>query len=292
MRKPTTARQWGQLIVGICLLAIALTATALSLYINISYGAQIGTAAAVASGLSDVALAIIPVVAVAVGWSRQLRAAFIICAIYSVWTATNYMADHYGQHFVSKRHEASEHLVLKDRIASLEAKLDRITEQGTVKSLSEQVEIKAAQAKREGNRGYCGPKCEALKTQEAQLRARLGLAKRRDELDARLTAARTKLADTPPVEVSGLAKHAATVTEWNKDALAQVINVISVIAILILVELLRHLNGPAARMLKLATRKTRQRKKQEAAPASPAPANVIPLHEDRVQRGLRNLTGT
>jgi hypothetical protein len=291
MHKPTTARQWGQLVTGLVLLAIALTATGLSLYINVSYGSQIGTAAAIASGLSDAALAIIPIVGVAIGWSRQLRAAFIVCALYSVWTASNYMADHYGQHFVSKQHEASEHLVLKDRTRSLQAKLDQITEQGTVKSLTGQVELKAAQAQRESQRGGCGPKCEALKDQEAQLRARLGLAQRRDKLAADLAAARTKLANTPPVEVSGLATHAASLTKLDENTIAQIIGAASVVFVLILIELLRHLNGPAAHMLKLATRKPRKRNQQQAPPAPPT-HNVIPLHRERAERGLRSLTGT
>lgn len=262
MFKRTTPRKLGQWATGITLMLIALTATGLSLMMNISYGLQIGTAAGIASGLSDVALAVIPVVGIAIGWSRQLRIAFLICAIYSAWTATNYMADHYGQHLLSKRHEAGEHETLKDRIASLEASLASRRD-------AIDYEMKTG----------CGPKCRGHMEEAAEIS---------DKLDA----ARASLADTPPVEISGLAKHASTVTGRDKQDIAQAINIVSVIVVLILIELLRHLNSPAARMLKLAMRKPRQPKQKETTAPAPPPANVVPLHSERVERGLRNLTGT
>lgn len=282
MYQRTTARKLGQWASGISLMLVALTATGLSLAINVSYGLKVNTATGVIFGLSDVALAIIPPVAVALGWSRHLRVAFLICAFVSVWTAANFMAEGQWTRFASIEHKADQRDDLKERVASLKNDLARIEEQGTVKSLAERVEIKAAQAKREGNRGYCGPKCEKLKTQEAQLRARLGLAQRRDALSADLAAARKKLASAKPPGLS-----------QGKE----IRMVVTVTIAIILLEVLRHLNGLASRMIRLAMRKPRQRKPKAeaaeptAAPAPARPANVIPLPEERARKGFKSLAG-
>lgn len=241
---------WGQWAAGLVLMSTAVSAGALSLAVNITYGLGAGLAAAIAYGLSDAAKLSLPVVAAGIGWSRQMRLAAIAAAVVSIWCAANYFADTEGARLLAARHGETVYADQARQIAELEARLA------------------AAQAAAEDERksGGCGRRCKAHLDH-----ARL--------ISAELSAARARRAQMHPVEASGLAAMLAAATGWPKQRLSRLIVTTRALAALLLVELLAHLGGAAAKMLgaaitataKARAAKPRAKPKREVKPKQAKP---------------------
>jgi hypothetical protein len=151
--------QWSA---GLALLAVALTAGALSLAMNIAAGLAIGATVAIAFGLSDVAKILIPVTCQAIGWNLHLKTVYAVAAIVSVVCAGLYLADQFG-----------ENIAAKENAATITANTDQ-----QIEDLRASIATARKMADDEAGRGGCGPKCQALNDRVAELETALSDALR------------------------------------------------------------------------------------------------------------------
>lgn len=279
-----TARKAGQLFIGSAIMLLAMGATGVSGWLNVSYGLKFNLTIAIVFGLSDAALFTIPPAATFLGRSRYLRIAFAICAVTSVWTASNSLFDGQWQRFVAVEHEAGQQDDLRDQVERLKKGLLAIDEQASVKALGGLLDATTGARRDECSEeaGGRGPECRKLEAEEREIRARKGLAERRDRLSARLDAAREALDDVKPVADVGIAEERIVIT--------------TVLALMLL-EVLRHFNVAGLYLIRLALRKPRTRAKNRGPAPHPSVVggNVVPITDlqvSRAERGMRNLTGT
>jgi hypothetical protein len=231
--------RWAQWSAGLGLLAVAVTAGGLSLVLNVSHGLEAGIAAAIAFGLGDVGKIIIPIVAGAIGWSRQMKITSAICVAVSLWCAVNYYADHYGRDMLTKQHEQQAYGDKAKAITELEAEVSRLTKL----------------ANDEAKKGGCGKNCKAVNDQVA-------------DAQRKLADARKEKATAKPVEISGLATMIAMATNANADTVARGLGMMKAALFLLLIECLVWLSVPAMTLL-------RQEKKAEEKKTSPVVAKIM-----------------
>jgi hypothetical protein len=140
-----TMPRWAQWLTGLAMLALALTAGALSLAMNLAAGIAIGIAVAIAFGLSDVAKILIPVTCQAIGWTGHLRATYYMASAISIVCACLYLADQFGGDIALKENAAQLTANADQHIIDLRASL------ASVRKMAEGEAVK----------GGCGPKCQA-----------------------------------------------------------------------------------------------------------------------------------
>lgn len=269
---------WAQWCLGIGVTLIALAATALSMTITVCYGWQISPAAAAASALSDLTLAIVPVVSAAYGWNLYRRVLLVVCAAWSVFTAASFFADEHAQHLLERSHTVMQAERLAERVDALQAELASFRGLAATAAIKQRLAIVKGQVEREAARGGCGPDCEALVAKQDRILAELGKAQQRDRIAAELARVRKQAGTIEPVEPSGLALLASRATGIDKGVWAQGLQAFAVAVVLLLIELCRHQIGEGARIIAGAMKPRRK-------PAG----QVVPL--DRGQRGLAKLAG-
>lgn len=120
MRKDLTL-PWGQCAIGGALLAVAITAGAVCLTLNVMHGLEAGLAAGIAFGLADLGKILLPVVAGLIGWSRQMKATAAICVAVSLWSAVNVYLDGAGRDLLARQHRQSVYADAQKQLAELEA---------------------------------------------------------------------------------------------------------------------------------------------------------------------------
>ena len=217
--------RWAKWAAGDVLMAVAVTAGAVSLILNVAHGLETGVAAGVAFGLAETAKIIIPVVAGLIGWSLQMRLTAAICVVVSLWCAVNYYADTQGRELLARVHGEKIYADAEKQITELEAEAARLS----------------SLAAEEAERGGCGPNCRALMDKASDARQRLNAAR---QLRATLT----------PVETSGLAAMIALASGANTDRIARSIGAIKAVMFLALIEALVWLSVPAVALLVMAAR--------------------------------------
>jgi hypothetical protein len=173
----------GQAISGSLLLGIAVTAGATGLYLNVNHGLQVSVAAGTLFGLADLTKIVLPIVAGAVGWSKQMKLTAVICVAVSLWCASSAYLGQAGQTIATKQHGADQYTIVKAEVAKLEADVTRFD----------------AQAAAEAKNGGCGKQCRFL-------------TDRADKARQSLTEARTTLKAATPVALSGYEKISSAVT--------------------------------------------------------------------------------
>lgn len=275
--QPTALPRWAQWTIGIGVTGIALSATALSMAVTVSYGASISPAAAAASALSDLTLAAIPIISAAFGWTPYRRALLVVCAAWSVFTAASYFADEHAAHILERTTTARHATGLAARVDDLESTLGSFRNLPATDAIEQRLAIVAGQVEREAARGGCGTECEKLVAKQDRITARLGRAQQRDRIAAELKAVRARASSMTPVEPSGLALLASSATGIDKGALTQALQAFAIIAVLALIELTRHMIGTGARIIAAAWSA-----RPAAAPATAALTSVdspASLHE-------------
>ena len=220
MRKDLTLPLWGGRVLGGALLAVAVTAGAISLTLNAVHGLEAGLAAGLAFGLADIGKILLPVVAGLIGWSRQMKATAAICVAVSLWSAVNVYLDGAGRDLLAKQHGQSVYAEVQKQLAELEAELS---------SLRTLVAAEAA-------KGGCGRNCRALTEQASHATERLQIA-------------RAARANMQPVEISGLAATLAMATGTKPDGIARSIGAVKALLFLALIEVLAWLSLPAMALL-------------------------------------------
>ncbi len=214
MHADFTLPRWAHDAAGGVLMAVAVTAGGLSLTLNVAHALETGLAAGIAFGLADIGKIVIPIVAGAIGWSRQMRITAAICVAVSLWCAVNYYADRQGRELLAREHGQTVYADAEKHIAELEIEARRLS----------------SLAAEEARRGGCGPNCRALMSQAASARQRL-------------EAART-----------ARAAMIAAVTGTNTNRIAREIRAVKAVMFLALIEALVWLSMPAVALLAMPMR--------------------------------------
>lgn len=197
MTRYSTLAPWAQWTIGILFSMFTLIAGSASLGLNVWFGAQTSIGTAIIFGLSDCFKIALPAVAVIVGWQTKTRIAYGVAVILSITSAMSFLLETQGNRLLNAQHQAAVVDTASTEIEAIRKDLDGIEESLNSKVLSQLHKEKSEAAEREGNRGFCGPKCEALKDEAAALLARLGSAKRREALEAKLSQATATVEATP-----------------------------------------------------------------------------------------------
>ena len=274
MQPNTTMPRWGQLAVGGATLAIAITAGAVSLTLNV-LGHADNIPSAIAYGLADVGKIAIPVVAAAIGWTWQTRATLIVCALASMASVSVYLYDTHGAALFARDAQANTYAGTQADIARARAELAAIAETGTPDALAAAARSAQARADAESANGGCRRACLAAQAEAAKLLEREGAARRRAELETQIGAAKAEAIRTGAVQASGAGR------QWLTAGMAALG--------LLLLETLVYLGIPGAALIAQALRtgsgpkrgKRRsnadRKRTGSAVQAAPAGANVVPL---------------
>ncbi len=257
MHADLTLPRWAHYAAGSVLMAVAVTAGGLSLTLNVAHGLETGPAAGIAFGLADIGKIVIPIVAGAIGWSRQMRITAAICVAVSLWCAVNYYADRQGRQLLGREHGETVYADAEKHITELETEADRLS-------------LLAAE---EAKRGGCGPNCRALTNQAASARERL-------------EAARKARAALTPVEVSGLAAMIGAFTRRDAGRIARGLRAVKAVMFLALIEALVWLSMPAVALLAMPMRAHDVEADANASPVL-APATVPRSSQKSAASGTR-----
>jgi hypothetical protein len=272
---------FGHWCLGALFALLALAAGAISLSLNIAFGLQTSVVAALVFTLSDCAKIMLPMVSAALGrWDLRRRMAWGVAIVISVTAALSSLLESEAQRL--KDSEAASHLAQDARAGIDQARQDlaAIQEPLSAAALRSLLDDARARADREAGRGGCGPKCEAAKAEAAQLVARLGMAERREALQAQLAHAKSA-ARTNPEKALGATDTLAALTGGDRTRIATLTSIAISIAMLIILELLATFSGDAAAVLRRAWRarsvhaaptQSEKSAPAEAVPAKPAKA--------------------
>jgi hypothetical protein len=247
-------------LLGIVFAALALTAGAISLMINVSFGWQTSLVAAAVFGLSDGAKIVLPMAAAALGgWNSRRRIAWLVAVMISVAAALSSLLEDDAGRVQASQTVAEAASRARAEEAHARQQLAQITEAFSAQVLQKLADDAGAEAAREEALGGCGGRCRAQKTRRSDYLARLGVAERRDALQSEWAAAIRK-AEARPVPALGAADALAALTGGDKFRIAAIINLALSIAMLVILELLASLSGDAMVLLRSTT----------GAPAIPA----------------------
>jgi len=282
----TNLPRWVNWTLGVFFIAVAATATALSFAMNVDYGLQINAAVAVISGLADVALAGLSVGIAVFGWSPIRRAAFIACAVWSVFTAANFMADELANRHAGLEHDQTQFAQLQREKSDIRAALANIGTTPAVKPHADREAAKREAIASEAARGGCGPQCRALQDDlQAILDAKAKAVKAETErLRGELLHIDAALAGGPPSTPSGLALVASSWSGTEETLIREGMLIFTLIAALILLELSRHLVWTGFAAIGAVARPV-----EVAKPAQVSRVALTP--RERSNRALRSLVG-
>jgi hypothetical protein len=238
--------RWAQYASGISLLAVALTAGGLSLAMNISSGLALSAAIAIAFALSDIGKMLLPVVCQAIGWTRHLRAAYLIASLVSGLCAICFLADRFGADIAAKENATALSVHADQQIADLRHSLASIRDM----------------AADEAKRGGCGAKCQSLNSQAS-------------ELESKLSVALAKRETAPAGQFDGKARLFAAALGTDSSDAAHGTAIILIISALLVMELFAHCSGAAAAMIASAMHSSPATQIAQAAKADANPRTAI-----------------
>ena len=212
--------KWAQWLSGIALMSAVLTASGLSLAMNLTAGLSIGVMVAIAFGLSDVTKVLLPIVCQAIGWTRHLKTTYIVASVVSVVCAVCFLADQFGQDIAGKENAAAISVNLDLRIDDLRMSAKKMR----------------ADAFAEGQRGGCGDNCKALHPKA-------------DDLDKQLSETLARREGIGSEKVDGKASVLAGIIGTDESDTSRGIAIMLIIATLLISELVTHASGSAAAMI-------------------------------------------
>lgn len=256
----------GQYVLAVILGVLALAAGGISLSMNVAFGLKTGLVMAAIFALSDGAKIILPMIDAALGGSTLKRSLTYWTAVaISVLAATSYLLETQASrllHAEKATEAASDARADAERIRG---ELALISEPLGVSALEKLEKAKREAADREAGRGYCGPKCEGLKTEADALLERLGQAKRRADLEAQL-AATVQTVEATPAEALGSADTLAALTGGDKAEIAQQEAIVKAILMLAILELIAMFSGDAGNLF-MRTWRARQAARRQVTEA-------------------------
>jgi hypothetical protein len=241
---------------------------------NLRFGAQFSAETAQIFAVSDIAKIILPVMAAYIGWTTRQRIAWAVAIVISITAALSSLLQDQAQ--TMKDNQAISTTIESAQKAADRARRDlqAISETMSASALQDLVTAKKEAAAREADRGFCGPKCEGLKAEHAEMLARLGQAQHRDKLQAQLDEA-TAAIKTTPEKANGANDHLATFTGGDKALIASIVSALVSIAQLVILEFLATFSGDAGGTIRNAINamrrnRTATRPQRDATPAQPA----------------------
>jgi hypothetical protein len=248
MQKDKPPPGWGQYILATILGLLAIAAGGISLSMNVAFGLKTGLVMAAIFALSDGAKIILPMIDAALGGSTPKRSlAYWTAVLISVLAPSSYLLETQATRLLQSE-RASE--------TATDARTDAERIRGDLASISEPLSVTALErlekeerdaADREGGRGFCGPKCEGLKTEADAMLVRLGMAKRRERLEAQLAEA-VQTVQAKPVEALGSADTLAALTGGDKAEIAQHEAIMKAVLMLIILEIIAMFSGDAGNL--------------------------------------------
>lgn len=205
-RNVTTAPSLGQWSGASTLLGLSVAGSATSLYLNWTFGWEIGVVPAVGFAIADIGYFVLSVMKQPLrdySGLRQIgRAVFMTMSLIA---ASSHLAQEFEQRQKNVEAVSAKVTTAKLNEKAARAELAGISESGDRLALQAEYDELKAKADREENRGGCLKKCEAAKDAARLLLPRIGAAKRRDELSASLTRASQTVAETPEKVFGGAA---------------------------------------------------------------------------------------
>lgn len=264
MKLSSTMPAWAQWVLGIFFGLACLTAGLASMWMNVRFGLQTSEIMGAIFGFSDVMKITLPAAAAIIGWQTKTKAVYWGAAAFSVFCALNYLAETQGNLLLASQHRSA--MIAQDgqEIAKTQALLAKITEQLGSQELDSLHKQKTAAVSRETNRGGCGKTCEGLQVEADALLLRLGEAKRREALEAKLEDLTSHLRDSPETTVGSISVIAA-LTGIGKDKIGMGLTIAVSLFALFLLEVTAMMSGEAMTILRNAyaasgkTAKSRQR---------------------------------
>ena len=267
----------GQYVLGIILGTLAITAGGLSLTMNYAFGLQSSVIMAAIFVVSDLAKIILPITTAALGgWNAHRKTVYLVAVAISVLAAVSYLLQTQADRLIASNSESRLLAGANIDAKRIRRELGNISETMSAATLHRLVKEKQAAAEREAAREFCGPKCETLKAEHAQLLARLSQAERRGKLEQELLAIKQTVSVTK-AEAVGASDTLAVLTGGNRERIATHEAIVKSVLMLIVLELLAALSGSAGTMI-IRTWRARQVKPAETE-AKPAEIALQPAEK-------------
>jgi hypothetical protein len=237
------------LVKGVTCLILATAAGSASLYMNVTFGLTIGAGMALVFGLADCVKIIVPVMSAALGgWTMKRRLAWMTAVIMSIIAATSYLLEMQTTRLLESQMRTAMVADARSEIERMRKELSLISETSGMAALTKLEKEKRDAADREAKRGGCGSNCETLIGEADKLLERLGMAKRRDHLEARIAAAGQK-ADAVPVNAVGASNSLAALTGADQAQVAIWTGMIAAFLAIVLTEIVAMFSSDAGTLL-------------------------------------------
>jgi hypothetical protein len=291
-RRQPAAPSLGQWLLGSAALGISLAVGSISLTINFKFGLQASLLAACIFAVADIAKLAFPFMGEMFGWNfgfgrKYNMTAYGVCLVTSITCAGFHLIQDRAQERIDiERQESTLAGVSADQGAA-RRDLAAITEASTVEALDAQLaSAKTLTAEAEKAARDAGitcaqrTKCVAATAARDKLVERLGLAKRRDKLQASLDTAKGEASTVAP-KALGPADDIAALTGGSKTAAAIGMSLFLTLLQLFVLEILAPLSGVAAMIFgnaierrKAANAATSQVRATKSAPAPIEPRTL------------------
>ena len=238
------------LVKGVTCFILAAAAGSASLYMNVTFGLTIGAGMALVFGLSDCVKIIVPLMSSTVGgWTIKRRLAWTVAAVISVIAATSYLLEMQATNLLQSQARDAMISETRSEIKEMRGELSLISEPLSAATLRKLEKEKRDAADREAARGSCGPICERLNGEANKFLERIGVANRRDHLEAQIAKAREK-ADSVPVKATGASNVLAHLTGLEQAQVATWTSIIAAVLAIVMTEIVAMFSSDAGSILR------------------------------------------
>lgn len=271
----------GEWLLGGAFALLALTAGAISLMMNVTFGLQVSWLAALVFVLSDGAKILLPMIAAVLGWDIRRRIAWGLAVAISVTAALSSLLEGQAQRLKDTQAAALTANGARADMERARKELSMIAEPTSVDALRVLTQEAQDKADREAARGGCGAKCEAAREIAVKLVTRLGLAEQRDKLQAQLAMAK-ETAEATPITALGATDTLAALTGGDQAQIAMITGIAISVVMLAILELLATFSGDGVLILRKAWMNRRNEHstqnmtiaKQQASPSTKSEKTV------------------
>lgn len=302
MHNPSTVPRWVQILTGLGLGAIALSALKVDIVNNYEYGNQISAELATVMVIAAVCVGALPAIAAVFGWSGLLRSLTAVCILLTCWAAINTYTQKMGAEILGKTSQAAHYAAAEKDQAAARRALERITETTDTETLQQMAtdakktadKLAAGDTAKMGSES-CFKPCREAKANHQAVLNRLGEAKARDAAKAELAAAKTD-AKAGPAEASMVATWIAARTENDAADIARTIALVMTVLGIIVTQGVALLAHMAASLISSGIKGTVVAEPEEAAIEAKTPGHGPAITSeaealDWLQRKIRSSPG-
>jgi hypothetical protein len=239
---------FGQYVLAIILGLLAIAAGGISLSMNVAFGLKTGLVMAAIFALSDGAKIILPMIDAALGGSTPKRClAYWTAVLISILAATSYLLETQATRLLQSQSASATASSARADAERIRSELALISEPLSLAALEKLEKEKRDAAQRESGRGGCKSICEGLNGEADAYLERLGLARRRDRLEAQLDET-MRTVQAKPVEALGSADTLASLTGGDKAEIAQHEAIVKAVLMLTILEIIAMFSGDAGNL--------------------------------------------